>query len=146
MKKVVYNKDSKSIMVQVVLGNPRIGCDGYGICKFITKTDSVNFIKPDRLLKAYLCVDDGQLHLVFNKAEIPQTVYQTHFSEGIFRIETEIQLPKTITDLFGIAPSVFICGKYKIQVNRINLLIFVDIKIQTNSSSEADKKLRIVSY
>ena len=117
MKKVWHQKNTQRIRVQVVLGNPRIGCDGYGICKFITKTDSINFINSSRLIKTHLCIVNEDLHLVFNKADILEKVYQRYFSGGIFKVETEIQLPKTITDLFGIPPSVWACGNYRIYEN-----------------------------
>ena len=113
MKKVEHNNSPKSIMVQVVLGNPRIGCDGYGICKFVTKMDVFNLIHADRLVEAQLFMEKGYLNILFNKTKMTQATYQTHFSEGVFKVETDTQLPKTIIELFATPPSVLKAGIYQ---------------------------------
>ena len=132
MKKVVQTNNPKSIMVQVVLGNPRIGCDGYGICKFVTKRDSINGINPDRLIDVYLCIENEQLHLVFNKAKMNQTTYQAHFSEGIFKVETETELPETITSFFKYPPSVLERGIYKITETKTKIVVVINIHAVKN--------------
>jgi hypothetical protein len=130
MKKVEYLNNPKSIKVQVVLGNPRIGCDGYGICKFVTKTDMVNFINPDRLIDVRLFIESGQLHLIFKKEKMTETTYKTHFSEGVFRVETDTELSETIVDFFKYPPSVLEQGVYRIILLKSTLNVNVAIKPQ----------------
>lgn len=127
MKKVVQTNNPKSIMVQVVLGNPRIGCDGYGICKFVTKMDVFNLIHPDRLVEAQLFMKNKYLNILFNKTKMTQATYQTHFSEGIFKVETETELPETITSFFKYPPSVLERGIYKITEEENSLYIDVGL-------------------
>jgi hypothetical protein len=127
MKKVEYSNNPKNIKLQVVLGNPRIGCDGYGICKFVTKTDTVNFINPDRLIDVCLFIESGQLHFTFKKAKMTETTYEMHFSEGIFRVETDTLLPEEIVSVFKYPPSVLAQGIYKITTAGDDLSIKVGI-------------------
>lgn len=127
MKKVVQTNNPKSIMVQVVLGNPRIGCDGYGICKFVTKMDVFNLIHPDRLVEAQILMENGYLNILFNKTKMTKATYQTHFSEGVFKVETEIELLETIASHFKYPPSVLARGIYKIIEKGNDIRIEVDL-------------------
>lgn len=133
MKKLTTGNKYKRLSVQVVLGNPRIGCDGYGICKFITKAEEIKLIYPDRLIDAHLFIENGHLEIIFNKSKMAQAIYQTHFSEGIFKVETETVLPKTITDLYGIPPSVLKLGNYRIYENDCQMGLQIDLIHAQNS-------------
>ena len=138
MKKVTNGNNYKRLKVQLVLGNPRIGCDGYGICKFITKAEEIKLIYPDRLIEAHLFIENGHLEIIFNKSKMVQAIYQTHFSEGIFKIETLTELPKTIYDLFEIPPSVLECGVYKIVENASRIRVEISL-YNLNESMICDK-------
>ena len=135
MKKVVQTNNPKSIMVQVVLGNPRIGCDGYGICKFITKTDP--FIQPNKgrkgLTDVRLFIEHKQLLLIFNKKTMTDEIYQTHFRNSFFRVVTEVVLPKMITDFFEISPSVLACGVFKIEEKESAISVYLALQTMSRS-------------
>ncbi len=139
IKEKKYN-NRKRMTVQVVLGNPRIGCDGYGICKFITKTDNTNLTNLDRLLDVCIFIENGQLNLIFDKAKMNQTIYETHFSEGVFRIETETILPDSIISFFKCLPYLKDCsravlekGVYEIIEKKVNIFIKIRINVFEDS-------------
>lgn len=101
--------------VEVVLGNPRLQCDGYGICKFITKSSTLNryCMNLNQLVKAKLDIQNGCLCLRFDKNSISDSAYNKYFAGGVFKVESDLLIPREITQFFQIPPSVLMKGVYQ---------------------------------
>ncbi len=117
--------EKKTMNLQLVLGNPKIGCDGYGICKFITKHDTLfeTCAHKDQIVDATISIEDYTMTFVFDKNKMSTPVYERYYSKGVFIIETPIQLPDVLIAYFEIPPSVLGRGKYGIEENEFDLIV-----------------------
>jgi hypothetical protein len=122
-------KEYRFMDVELVLGNPKIECDGYGICKFVTRLNSQKYLylNYERVVKAKLYITEGILNIIFDKSSIDAKVYLKYFGEGYFIIEVDTDLPDDITAYFGISPSIFLKGNYQIRGEGYYLKIEVSI-------------------
>ncbi len=115
MKKVTNGNNYKRLKVQLVLGNPRIGCDGYGICKIGTKNTMVyNPCHSEKTIEGQLSIEKDFLSILFFKNKMSVGVYQKYFSKGVFVMESDFMLPIEIATAFAIPPSVLKHGNYRI--------------------------------
>jgi hypothetical protein len=124
----MMKKITPIIQVQVVLGNPKIKCDGYGICKITTKDMVCVSCHPEQTVEAYIYERNKALFILFNKHSLSQTIYDTYFKQGVFRIDTSIALPDWLIGALGLPPSVLERGRYPIQQNTRQLYIAFDMQ------------------
>lgn len=123
-------KRHRNLDLQVVLGNPKIDCDGYGICKIITGHHVPNHFlaEENRLVKTQMSIKKEVAVLTFKKADIPEVVYSKHLATGFFTIETSLRLPQKVEQHIGITPSVLMRGKYRIYQLRQEIIVPIFLK------------------
>jgi hypothetical protein len=125
----MMKKNTTIIQVQVVLGNPKIKCDGYGICKITTKDTVFPSCHPEQTVVAHILGRNNALFILFNKQSLSKTIYDTYFKNGIFRIDTSFALPDWLTGALGLPPSVLALGNYPIQHNKDSFFIYSSFKL-----------------
>jgi hypothetical protein len=131
----------ENMEVDIVLGNPKIKCDGYGICKFITKSNHLNnhCMKIHELVKATLDYKDDTLSILFDKNNIDEKTYIKHFGDGYFIVDVDTVIPTEIISYFQITPSVLKRGKYKIAESNTKLSVIVQVEAMNNCFNEIER-------
>jgi hypothetical protein len=129
----IMNKDmSRQVYmnVDIVLGNPKIKCDGYGICKFITKSNALKryCMNFNQLTTAKIRFENGALCLHFDKTAINPMVFEKYFADDLFRVDCDVEIPEGITQFFKIPPSVLIKGIYQINTVENDMSIRIAIR------------------
>ena len=129
MKKVTNGNNYKRLKVQLVLGNPRIGCDGYGICKIGTKNTMVyNPCHSEKTIEGQLSIEKDFLSILFFKNKMSVGVYQKYFSKGFFVMESDFMLSTEIMTAFEIPPSVLKAGIYQVRLKDNPLRVKVKLQ------------------
>jgi hypothetical protein len=128
-------KNKRNLDIQVVLGNPKIDCDGYGICKIMMgHKDVKDTTTRNSPINAILNIKEQVATVVFKKAQMPSKVFEKQCATGIFTIDTPLRLPNSISQYFQIPPSVFVSGKYPIYL--VKQTIVMRILLEEDKLSE----------
>jgi hypothetical protein len=116
--------------VDIVLGNPKIKCDGYGICKFVTKSNSLKrtCMNFNQFAKAQIRFVTNGLDVHFDKNSLSPAAYEKYFADGVFRIDSDAEIPEDITLHFNLPPSVLEKGFYPIRKTKYGYNISISIK------------------
>ena len=129
------NALSEFMDVELVLGNPKIECDGYGICKFIQKgVTTLTACEKKRLIDGKICFVEKTCLILMNSNTVNNKDCIAHFKEGIFRMDTSITLPNWMTDLFDLPVIILQSGIYK--VNKQNRFLRIEIPFVENVMGE----------
>lgn len=112
------NELYKFMDVELVLGNPKIECDGYGICKFVQKgVTTLTACEKERLIDGRIYFVERNCILLMNTDTIKSKNCVNHFEDDIFRMDTFIKLPNWITDLFDFSTVTLQLGSYEVKKN-----------------------------
>lgn len=107
-------KHTVSLKADLVLGSPKAGCSGVGICHI--SASSVK--KPQVPCPAYPAhlfrTGRGGLAVAFSEQRLPEAVLLEHFVGGVFRVTDRFILPKSLADALGINKRIIHPGEYKV--------------------------------
>jgi hypothetical protein len=116
--------------VDIVLGNPKIKCDGYGICKFVTKSNSLKryCMNFNQLTTAKIRFENGVFCIHFDKTAISPVAFEKYFADDVFRVDSDVDIPEEITQFFKIPPSLLVKGVYQINTVENDMSVRISIR------------------
>jgi hypothetical protein len=117
IKDEIMKKEYRSMDVELVLGNPKIECDGYGICKFIQRGNTkLTACEKKRLMDCSIRIEKRFCLFFFNRESVESDNCAAHFKHNIFRMDTSISLPSWITDSFNLTKVRLVAGNYQVKI------------------------------
>lgn len=114
--------------VEMVLGNPKIACDGLGICKIIQKGTVLSDCETTRLVKATIAINGDKMSIAFYTKSTNLAALSKHFANNVFSIETAIAIPWWVRKALHIATSKLKKGDY--QVLKTSDFFTIEVSIQ----------------
>lgn len=120
----------KYMDVEVILGNPKIKCDGYGICRFLRSSEQLEpcCINVEQIVRARIYIEADIIQFSFYRQSIAPETYKKYFSNKLFNIESELELPFDITNYWKLSPTVLKQGLYVIELGENVINISVTLK------------------
>lgn len=104
-----------SIQAEVVLGSPAKQCAGLGICKILPIKYQMDGQCP--CIRTIICaLPSGKVQCAFPVSELPESVFQQHFSGPYFQVDAVCWLPLWLCKQLGLqARRAITPGAYPIQ-------------------------------
>jgi hypothetical protein len=74
---------------EIILGNPQMSCERFGICKIIEQVNLLAYRRPYKRAAAHCCYfpKEGVLKIDFWQTSLSKATLQHYFSNGSFLIE-----------------------------------------------------------
>jgi len=112
-----------SLKADLVLGSPKAGCSGVGICHISASMEKLQIACPAYSAHLFRTTTGG-LAVAFFEQQLPEAVLMEHFNRGVFRVTDRFILPKSIAEKLDINQRIVYPGEYK--VARILFFLIVE--------------------
>jgi hypothetical protein len=114
IKGKIMEKEYRFMDVELVLGNPKIECDGYGICKIVQKGHTtLSACEKKRLIDCKISIVEQTFIILMSCDTIINKNCINYFKDDIFRMETSITVPNWLTTTFDLSTVILQTGNYK---------------------------------
>jgi hypothetical protein len=120
-KPFFLTNESVSLKADLVLGSPKSGCSGVGICHISVSVDKSEFPCPAYPTHLFRTCKGG-LAVAFSEQRLPEAVLLEHFSGGVFRVTDRFIMPKSLAGTLGLKNRVIHPGAYKVS-RKLSFLI-----------------------
>lgn len=105
---------------------PYPDCPGFNFCKMKIEP---KLQKEDKAMPVEVYIENGILHMVFSKENIPNTLMQNVFRKNVFSLTETYEVEKEVCTLIGLKSYFIKAGNYKIKSTLSNYIISFDNSI-----------------